>query len=420
MLIVWLFFFTTGTEEHAATIFNQQRAQSRQLYKEGKFEELLAVTQKLHLAQPGHIPTLFNLALANALLGNSEAGVAALAKCAEMSLVVQLPKGEAFETVNTLAQEKLGDRFQQLSQPLGKADIAFQYNRPDFFPEAVVYDEKLKAWLLSSVHQREIVRYSAEGRVSILVPSGTNGLLSVLGMAIDNPRRQLWAASSGLPQSRDLPANLHGTAALYCFNADTGATLGHFALDGKGHNLGDLVLDKAGNVYASDGTGGTIYKLALGERKLMPFVSSPWFASPQGLCFSEDESVLYVADYTFGLMMVDMVSREVTQLKAEKPFALSGTDGLVRSGNSLIGIQNAYRPHRVMRWSLAPDGRSIVRSEVILANHPEFDEPTLGTVVGNHYFLVANSQWGKYGKDHLPLPKEQLSGPTILKLDLGQ
>ena len=36
--------------------------------------------------------------------------------------------------------------------------------------------------------------------------------------------------------------------------------------------------------------------------------------------------------------------------------------------------------------------------EVLIANHPLFDEPTLGTVVGEAFYFVANSHWNRF--DH--------------------
>ena len=49
-------------------------------------------------------------------------------------------------------------------------------------------------------------------------------------------------------------------------------------------------------------------------------------------------------------------------------------------------------------------------------NLPEFDEPTLGTIVGDHFYFVANSHWNRYDADN-NLP-DDLTGPIVLRLEL--
>ncbi|MBK8257233.1 MAG: hypothetical protein IPK82_31735 [Polyangiaceae bacterium] len=51
-------------------------------------------------------------------------------------------------------------------------------------------------------------------------------------------------------------------------------------------------------------------------------------------------------------------------------------------------------------------------------NHPAHNEPTLGVVVENSLYYVANSQWGSFEKG-APKQIDQLSTPTILNLPLG-
>jgi hypothetical protein len=93
-----------------------------------------------------------------------------------------------------------------------------------------------------------------------------------------------------------------------------------------------------------------------------------------------------------------------------------GIDGLYRHGNKLVAIQNGIRPHRVTAFELDDDGLSIRRGWTLVANLPEFDEPTLGVVRGDDLYFVANSHWNRFDRDNR-LP-EGLTGPIILKLSL--
>ena len=89
---------------------------------------------------------------------------------------------------------------------------------------------------------------------------------------------------------------------------------------------------------------------------------------------------------------------------------------MYRHGNKLVAIQNGIRPHRVTAFELDDDGLSIRRGWTLVANLPEFDEPTLGVVRGDDLYFVANSHWNRFDRDNR-LP-EGLTGPIILKLSL--
>ena len=97
---------------------------------------------------------------------------------------------------------------------------------------------------------------------------------------------------------------------------------------------------------------------------------------------------------------------------------LLGIDGLTYHAGGLIAIQNGVRPHRVIRLRLGPQLREIASVEVLEANHPLFDEPTLGTVLDNWFYYIANSGWPQLddlgGFRETGKPDE----PVILKLRL--
>ena len=95
-----------------------------------------------------------------------------------------------------------------------------------------------------------------------------------------------------------------------------------------------------------------------------------------------------------------------------------GIDGLYRYRDKLIAIQNGIQPHRVVAFALSDDGLAIDSADVLAMNLPEFDEPTLGTVVGDDFYFVANSHWNRFDRDgNLP---DGLAGPVVMRLSLGR
>jgi hypothetical protein len=60
----------------------------------------------------------------------------------------------------------------------------------------------------------------------------------------------------------------------------------------------------------------------------------------------------------------------------------------------------------------------IERLETIEANNPLFDEPTLGVLVKDTFYLIANSQWGMIDEKGQLAPAEKLKEPVVLKIKL--
>jgi hypothetical protein len=123
-----------------------------------------------------------------------------------------------------------------------------------------------------------------------------------------------------------------------------------------------------------------------------------------------------VADYVGGLFRVRLSDYSVERVLSAESQSLFGIDGLYRYGDELIAIQNGIRPNRVIALTPAPDGITIISSRILARKLPEFDEPTLGTIVGDDFLFVANSHWNRFDRDgNLP---DDLQGPIILKIGL--
>jgi hypothetical protein len=56
---------------------------------------------------------------------------------------------------------------------------------------------------------------------------------------------------------------------------------------------------------------------------------------------------------------------------------------------------------------------------VLAMNHPDFDEPTLGVMVGRDFYFVANSQYRRVGADGT-LDRAHLLKPVVLKTTIAR
>jgi hypothetical protein len=95
-----------------------------------------------------------------------------------------------------------------------------------------------------------------------------------------------------------------------------------------------------------------------------------------------------------------------------------GLDGLYYFKGKLIGVQNGVTPNRLVEITLNGGGTEVQKFEVLEANNPAFDEPTLAVLAGDTLFYIANSQWGMIDAKRTLAAEEKLSDPVVLKLRL--
>ena len=83
----------------------------------------------------------------------------------------------------------------------------------------------------------------------------------LFGLAVDVPRRRLWATTAATAEVPGLAEQDRGRTALLCYDLDLGVLLRRTELDaGPGaHVLGDLTVGPDGTVYVTDSVGGGVY-----------------------------------------------------------------------------------------------------------------------------------------------------------------
>ncbi len=167
-------------------------------------------------------------------------------------------------------------------------------------------------------------------------------------------------------------------------------------------------------MYATDSISPVIYKIDAKGDEIEEFVRSDNFASLQGLTFASGGKELYVADYSKGIFRVNTENKLIVQLKPADNITLLGIDGLYFYHGRLIAIQNGVTPNRVI--SLTVNGDRVDSFKVLEANHPDFMEPTLGALIGDEFYYIANSQWPLVN-EKAELNTERLRSPVVLKLD---
>lgn len=422
VVILWSLLLPAA-QEQAPDEANRLLQLARQAYVQNDHPAFLRLCLRVLELRPHHPHPRFlhMLAAAHARNGRSEEAFQWLRRLVALGVDTGIAAEPDFAVLHDQPPwSELLTALADLHRPGGRVRRRLTLPQRDLLTEGVVYDAPRRRFLVSSVYRRKIVAWDeASGRSRDFSRPG-DGLYSVLGMKIDAARNRLWACSTALPLAPGFREAQRGRAALVLYDLATERRLGVFPLpaDGREHILGDLTVVANGDVYASDSATPTIYRLPAGGRVVEPFLADGPFLNLQGLDGTPDGRFLLVADYVRGIFRVDTRSRECRPLDYPEEMALVGIDGLCVHDNHLIAVQNGIEPARVVRLAVDPTWSTVQRLTVLAANAADFAEPTLGTIVGNRFCFVANSQWGAFDEHNRRPPAPGRKRPVILEVDL--
>jgi hypothetical protein len=396
-------------------------ALARNAYQQKDYASFLDNMKMAAELRPNHPRLMYNLAIGYALNGLSNEALLWLGKTAAMGLIVPAARDEDFNSIKDLAEFKaVLQRIEKNKAPIISSLPGFTIHEKGLVPESVAYDPAGKLFYISSVYKRKILSLNQKGETKDFATE-RDGLWSVMGMRVDARRRLLWVCTAAHPQMMNYSAEENGSSGLFKYDLRTGKLLKKYLLlsKPKPHWLGDLVINSAGDVFASDSITPAIYVVRQRSDQLELLLEGEPFTSPQGLAFTADEKSLFMADYAKGIFLIDLNTRKVTNLSPALNSTLLGIDGLYYYQGTLIGVQNGVNPPRLIRLFLGSDLSRIEQFETIEANNPVFDEPTLGVLVRDTFYFVANSQWGAIDQKGQLAPAEKLKDPTVLKIKLS-
>jgi hypothetical protein len=371
-------------------------AAARKAYQAKDYPAFLENMKLAAGLRPNHPRLTYNLAVAYAINGRRDEALASLRQVADMGMIVPAVRDPDFDSIKEAPEfAAILARIEANKLPIIKSSEAFSVHEKGLVPESVAFDPVSNTFFLSSVYRRKIVSVGDKGVVKDFAGE-SDGLWSVMGMKVDATRRLLWVCTAVHPQMSNYKAEENGLSGVFKFDLRSGKLVQKYLLTNKPkpHWLGDLTLDAQGNVFASDSISPAIYVIRSGKNEIELFLEDKAFASPQGLAFTPDEKGLFMADYANGIFLIDMANRSVKNFAPPANGTLLGIDGLYQYKGNLLGVQNGVNPNRLVRLVISADQSRIESMETIEANNPVFDEPTLGVLVKDDFYFIANSQWG--------------------------
>lgn len=370
---------------------------STKAYQDKDFATFLKLTKELDSIRPAHPTYTYNLACAYALNGKTEESIATLKKCILMNNSVAFEKEPDLESIKTSNNyASLLTLQSDLFNPIISSAKATILSERDLHPEGLLYLKKSKQWLATSIRNRKIVSFDfASGKCTDWLTD--ENLFSVLSIKPDNDEKILWVTSSAMPEMKGYTSSMEGKSEVLKIDIKNKKVLQRFALDGN-HVLGDLFVDKNGNVFVSDSGEATIFKISNDKLEVWLDLKKEAF-NLQGLTFDDKQSELYIADYLKGILRINVGNpTDRNWMKFPEGTTTKGIDGLVWYKKSLVAIHNGVKPIRLVQYFLN-ESNEIVSYKVLDNNRPEFNEPALGTLVGSKFYFFSNAPWKAYDKE---------------------
>ena len=361
------------------------------------------------------------LAAALALQDRKSETYSALLELQQQGYAFDLKGDKRFEKVSTTEVWRyIVQGLDANGAPFGKVKLAFVLPKQNELIESIGWDASREQLLVGSARDGTVYRVGQGGALTALARAdATNGMWSVFDIAADAKRGVLWVASTAVPHFRGYKAETDlGRAGIFKFDLKTGKFLKKFlspSMAGQAFFLSTLALGKDGEVYAADGVNNAVYQVR--DDQFRRLFHAPKLGSIRGLAVSDDGKYLFLGDHERGLIGYDLSTGKPFDIGVPKSLALGGVEGISWLDGQLVVIQNEMQPQRVMRLKLADDRRSITQVQALAANQPEITLPTMGTLAGDTYFFIANSQKSNYDRFGLVNDKSKLEGTRILQVD---
>jgi hypothetical protein len=404
-------------DAHARSLEFQKKA--REAYARKDWPAFLSYSKQAEALRPGGPSLVYNLACAQARNGHADEAARLVEGLLDRKMDLGSETDEDFAAVaGSPAFAGVREKLLALRKPVGGSTVAFRLPEKDLLTEGIAYDPQTRAFFVSSVHRRKILRRAADGTVSDFIAPGRDGLLGVLALAVDPKTRRLYACSAALPQMRGYEKKLEAGNGVLAFDLETGRLAGRWALPASAGQQapGDLLVSDGGDVYVSDGLGSGVYRIKPGKKEVETVAAPGAFRSPQGMGFGPG-GALYVADYGSGLFRID-ASGKPRAVPGPLDVPLYGIDALLVRGRRIYATQNGIAPHRVVRFDLDETGARVVSGEILDMNDPEFAEPTLVALVDDDLYVIGKSQWGLFDEKTGEPDAAKLQEPAVLKVKI--
>ncbi len=403
--ILGIFLFLTAAAYQAAAsdnisetfeAFEQSqniRAEAFKAFRAGNADEALNKFEEALALRPNNPLLLGYIAYLSADTGKLDRAYTSAQIYASLGLAPgRAIQAKLEEKLSAEQWELLSIQFKENIRALGAASIAFTVSENAHLVEGIALKDKNTAFV-STVVSGKIYEVTPDGDV-LFFDGKPHNISGFFGISFRSETNSLLATFGSVEQSSYQPENpITGLIEIDVTSREIKNIWSMPTTEKAPHQIADITVTKDGMVLLTDAQGKKLFTPKDG--KLFEVMDLGIAMSPQGIAELSNGDVI-LADYSRGLMKLDIKNKTATAISIPMHINLVGIDGLTVSDDKLIAIQNGSNPKRVLEISLSADGTAVKTATPIAQSLPEFMEPTLGTIFNGNYYFVANSQWPKY------------------------
>ena len=212
----------------------------------------------------------------------------------------------------------------------------------NFFPEGIAVSKQGDIFV-GSLKENRIVKFpNGKKKPEEFVPPAAHGLLSVIGIIVDDKHKILWACSSN-PGVTNYPSN--NPVSLKAFDLVSGDIIDSYPFPGGGF-CNDITIDSKDNVYVTDSFNPRILRLNKSKNRLEVWLENKLFEGEgfnlNGITYSNNS--IYTVKMNSGELFKVNVSNNVKRInliKIDLPRKLNAPDGIKAiNKNNLLVVEN--------------------------------------------------------------------------------
>ncbi len=303
--------------------------------------------------------------------------------------------------------------------------VQVMFSMPDSldYMESIAWDVHHGALLLTEMRRGTVWRTTREGRLHDLCLDTLPGMTAPWAVRAAPNGQELWVSSASMPPHARAHRTPMSAAAIWQIERTHGAVISRWPLPDSlaEHAPGDLLVLRDGRVLVSDAATAALYVLHPNSGQIET-IRHPLLRSPQGVVelppdrAGTDSAVVLLADYSHGLLRINLATRDVQRIDDAIDRSVLGIDGLAWLKGQLVAVQNGLATPRVVAIALAHDARRVHDVITLWRDTSVLVSPTTLTSDGEALWLFANTQWDDYDPDGRRVASRPLRAARVVRL----
>ncbi|MFH1893623.1 MAG: SMP-30/gluconolactonase/LRE family protein [Candidatus Zixiibacteriota bacterium] len=394
--------------------YGEHQQKAAEAYRNQDYSLFVQHTASAIDINPHSLVSWYNLACGYALTGQTEGALRVLRGLAGDGIDFGAANDSDLESIRDTDEfRETMALLETKTYPICTSEVFYSSDQLDFLPEGIAYDDKTGRFFLGSMSHGSVVTVDSAGVWREFARLENDRLYSCLGLEVDRTRSILWAVGTVSAFIEDFDSADEGRTGVFGFDLESGDRKYLYMLPEirSKYGFNDLTVSSGGDIYI---TGDALYRIKAGDELPAVLIPVGDVIGTNGITLSDDERLLFVADFAKGILSYDIATESWNWLGFPDTLTLTGFDGLYYYDNSLIGIQPTLYPWRVVQLYLDETYTEVIDYRVMERANPDLAGATTGAIVKGSFYYVATGHPPEELPDDIPISWHRNLGRTVI------